>query len=175
MEAIYATDSEGGLSKQGTIPWVCKKDMKFFYDQTKHNVVVMGKNTYLSLGQNRPLKNRLNVVLTNNPEFFREDTKKFDNVLFIKNPDILHAILNKEYPDLFFFPFLKEDFKIFIIGGKDLYETYVPQCSTIWVTRLKNKYNCDLFFEYEFKQDKYNAEIVDDDNEITIIKYERRI
>ena len=174
MEAIYATDSQGGLSKQGTIPWTSKKDMKFFYEKTKNNVVVMGRKTYLSLDiKNRPLKNRLNVVLTTNPEFFRKDTKKFENVIFIKNMDILHAIFNKEYSDLFFFECLQKDFKIFIIGGKELYETYVPYCSTIWTTRLKKNYHCDLFFEYDFKESEYKSEIIDDDDEMTITRYSR--
>jgi dihydrofolate reductase len=30
MEAIYAIDSNYGLSKEGNIPWKCKKDMIFF-------------------------------------------------------------------------------------------------------------------------------------------------
>lgn len=38
-------------------------------NKTKKNVVIMGKNTYFSLPeQNRPLKNRLNIVLTNHPD-----------------------------------------------------------------------------------------------------------
>lgn len=66
MEAIYAVDLNNGLSKNEIIPWNSKKDLNFFLDKTKHNVVIMGKNTYFSLPC-RPLKNRLNVVLTSNP------------------------------------------------------------------------------------------------------------
>ena len=43
MEAIYAIDLKKGLSKDGVIPWKSKKDLKFFADKTKHNVVIMGK------------------------------------------------------------------------------------------------------------------------------------
>ena len=145
MEAIYAIDQANGLSKEGIIPWNCKKDMKFFYETTKNHVVVMGKNTYLSLPpKNRPLKERFNIVFTNNPEFFEEDTKKFENVWFTKDDGYLHAILNKETN--IFFPWLKIDYKIFIIGGKILYEKYISECKTIWVTQIKNNYNCDLVF-----------------------------
>ena len=34
---------------------------------------------------------------------------------------------------------------IFIIGGKQVYTRYLPICSTVWVSRLKNDYGCDLF------------------------------
>jgi dihydrofolate reductase len=43
MEAIYAIDLNNGLSKNGTIPWTCKKYMSFFMNKTKNNVVIMGK------------------------------------------------------------------------------------------------------------------------------------
>ena len=65
MESILAIDINNGLSKNGSIPWTSKKDMLFFYNQTKNNVVIMGKNTYFSIPkEKRPLKNRLNIVLT---------------------------------------------------------------------------------------------------------------
>ncbi len=165
MEAIYAVDESNGLSKEGSIPWKSKKDMKFFYETTKNHVVVMGKNTYLSL--HRPLKERFNIVFTNNPEFFEEDAKKFENVCFIKDDSYLHAILNKELP--IFFPWLKSDYKIFIIGGKILYEKYVPICKTIWVTQIKKNYNCDLFFAYEFNG--FQKEVIEEDDELKIMKY----
>lgn len=31
MEAILATDLNFGISKDGTIPWKSKKDMRFFF------------------------------------------------------------------------------------------------------------------------------------------------
>lgn len=168
MEAIYAIDEANGLSKEGSIPWKSKKDMKFFYKTTKNNVVVMGKNTYLSLPpKNRPLKERFNIVLTNNPEFFEEDTKKYENVLFTKDDEKLHAILNKELP--IFFGDLKSDYKIFIIGGKMLYEKYVPLCKIIWVTQIKKNYNCDLFFAHEFLG--FQKEVIEEDDELKIVKY----
>ena len=64
MKAIYAIDSKNGLSKNGVIPWKSKRDMSFFMNKTKNHIVIMGKNTYFSLPkENRPLKNRFNIVL----------------------------------------------------------------------------------------------------------------
>ena len=36
---------ENGISKNGAIPWKSKTDLNFFYNTTKGNVVIMGKNT----------------------------------------------------------------------------------------------------------------------------------
>jgi dihydrofolate reductase len=98
MEAILAIDSNNGISKDGYIPWKSKKDMTFFYNTTKNNVVIMGKNTYLSLPDNcKPLKNRLNIVLTSVPDIFaaNEMNKKYDNLLFTNN-DLIHEEIFKD-------------------------------------------------------------------------------
>ena len=142
--------------------------MKFFYDTTKNHVVVMGKNTYLSLPpKNRPLKERFNIVFTNNPDLFEEDTKKFENVYFTKDESFLHEILNKD--NSIFFPCVKSQYKIFIIGGKMLYEKYVPLCKTIWVTQIKKNYDCDLFFTHDLEG--FQKEVIGEDDELKIIKY----
>ena len=43
MEAILATDINFGISKDGIIPWKSKKDMRFFFNKTKNNVVIKFK------------------------------------------------------------------------------------------------------------------------------------
>jgi len=43
MEVIYAIDSMNGLSKKGVIHWKSKKDILFFINKTKNNIVIMGK------------------------------------------------------------------------------------------------------------------------------------
>jgi dihydrofolate reductase len=67
IEAIVAYDINRGISKNGSIPWNIKDDMKFFKNVTIKNVVIMGKNTFASLSYN-PLKDRLNIVITRKPE-----------------------------------------------------------------------------------------------------------
>jgi dihydrofolate reductase len=181
MEAIYAIDSNNGLSKYGVIPWHSKKDLKFFSDKTKYNVVVMGKNTFFSLPDNvRPLRNRLNIVLTSNPtqlshEFNKETS--YNKVIFTNNFNICDSILkNREnYKEMF--PYLSSNFKIYIIGGKNVYEQYIPLCETVWVTKLKKDYSCDLVFDYPLRDSKQfkEPEIIDEDDELTIYKYVKNI
>ena len=174
MEAIYATDINNGLSKDGVIPWKSKKDMNFFMNKTKYNVVIMGRKTFFSLPDNvRPLKNRLNVVLTSNPDQF-EDYKE---VIFTDDVNKYKSILNNKSNYREMFPYLNSDFKIFIIGGKNIYEQYIPLCETVWVTRIKKNYSCDLFFHYSLRDSKQfkEPEIIDEDDELTIYKYKNII
>jgi dihydrofolate reductase len=177
MEAILATNLHGGLSKDGQIPWKSKKDMRFFYQTTKNNIVIMGRNTYFSLPDNmRPLKNRLNIVLTKDPYKYMNDYKNIPGLVFTDDDNIhlyiqknrvkLHELYNKcGVP-------LSTDFTIFFIGGKQIYERYIPLCDTVWHTTIKGDYECDLFFNYDY-ENIFKAETVDEDDELKIVEWKK--
>jgi dihydrofolate reductase len=159
MEAIVATDINGGISKNGAIPWISKIDMKHFTDKTKGNICVMGRNTYLSLPDKfRPLPNRLNVVITNMPH-----TSVLPNLVYTNIDNLYSKIVNAMTNDN-----LQNKPKLFIIGGKQIYEQFISNCSIVWVTRIKKDYDCDLFFKYDFSE--YLSEIVYEDEELIIQK-----
>lgn len=147
MEAILAIDAKNGLAKDGDIPWESKKDMAFFVNKTKNQIVVMGRKTYDSLP--RPLINRINVVLTKTPQY-----SEHKNVIFTENIE----------------QFLSE--KIFIIGGKTIYEQFIPLCEKVWVTKFKKDFDCDLFFDYDFSD--FVASTYQETNELTITEYTQK-
>lgn len=158
LEAIYAVDANDGLAKNGVIPWQSKKDMKFFLSKTKGHVVVMGKHTYFSLPK-RPLRERINIVLTRDPDDQHEGhIGEHENVIFTN--DIDTAIK----------PFVER--KIFIIGGKNVYEQFLPLCAVVWVTRLKQDYKCDTQLVVRYTDD---GELIDEDDELVIRKYSKQI
>lgn len=186
LEAILAIDINNGLSKDNKIPWKCASDMTFFYNQTKGNIVIMGKNTYFSLPEKkRPLKDRLNIILTKNPQYYifgNNNINQLNNLLFTNNIDIYKEILNNKerYNELF--PFLKKDFKIFIIGGNEIYSIYFPLCSNIWISHIKGNYDCDLFLNNNIinklennNNFEYKKEIHYEDEKLQIIKYQKEL
>jgi dihydrofolate reductase len=176
MESIYAIDLKNGLSKHGMIPWKSKKDLKFFANKTKNSVVIMGRNTYFSLPDNvRPLKNRLNIVLTSKPEQFLDLEDGIENVIFTNNDKIHNSILNYREKYLKNYPFLSSEFKIFFIGGKKVYEQYIPLCEKIWVTQIKKDYACDLFMDNPFRDSKQFKEpqLIEEDEELKILLYDK--
>jgi dihydrofolate reductase len=174
MEAIYAVDLKYGLSKLGQIPWHSKKDLKFFMNITKNNVVIMGRKTYFSLPK-RPLKDRVNIILTSSPnEFVLHGDVDLTNVIFTNNDKIYNSILNNREKYLKSFSCLTTNFKIFIIGGKQIYEKFIPLCKQVWVTQIKKDYSCDLFLEYDYSKE-FKEELVEEDDELKIVKYEKSI
>ena len=174
MEAIIAIDTKNGLSKGNKIPWNCEKDIKFFNNTTINNVVIMGKNTYFNLPDRiKPLKNRLNIVLTSQPNLYLEDTTTNNEVIFTNNENIYKTILNNREKIRGSFPFLSRNFKIFIIGGKKIYEKYIPLCQTVWISHIKNDYSCDLFIEYDFEKEFKEVRTSEDDD-FKISKYVKK-
>jgi dihydrofolate reductase len=144
-------------------------------NNTVNNVVIMGKNTYFSLPNNvRPLKNRLNIVLTNNHELLLNENSN-NNVIFTNYDNIYNylisnrEIINKTYT------YLNENFKIFFIGGKKIYEQFIPLCNKVWVTQIKKDYFCDLFLNYDFLKDFKEPKIIDEDQELKIVLYEKML
>lgn len=173
MEAIVAVDLHNGISKNGVIPWTSKKDMTHFYKKTTGNIVIMGKNTFFSIPEERrPLKNRLNIVLTSQPHLYENNNNP--TVIFTNDDSVYIDILNSRENYRNMYPFLHENFKVFVIGGKQIYEKLIPSCDIIWLTQIKMDYNCDLFLKnvYNFNNKMMVTEI-DNDDELVIYKYER--
>lgn len=155
IEAIVAFDENKGIAKEGILPWTIKEEMDFFKTTTLGHIVVMGLNTFLSIPEkHRPLKDRLNIVLTSRYSYYSDLYKdKSNNIIFTDNQYFYHQILS--CPEIYLekYKYLNKNnqtvenknFKIFIIGGKQIYMRYLPICSTVWVSQIKGNYNCDLF------------------------------
>lgn len=154
VEAILAVDLNNGLAKEGIIPWKSKKDLQFFKDKTTNNVVIMGSKTLLSLPKSQPLKNRINIVLTNNDKYSKI-YEKYDNIFFVNEINVVNMLEN-----------LYKNKTIFIIGGNQVYNMLLPYCSKIWLTTIKSNYDCDLCFNYDISI--YTKEVVYEDEELEI-------
>jgi dihydrofolate reductase len=67
---------------------------------------------------------------------------------------------------------LSREFKIFFIGGKTIYEQFIPLCDTVWITQIKGDYECDLFIDYDYSK-QFKGAILEEDNELIITEYKR--
>lgn len=126
MRAIFHTDREWGIGKKNDLMFSLPKDMKFFRETTKGKVVVMGLNTLKSFPNGKPLKNRINIVLS--PDKVDED------VITVHNLDELFEEL-KKYP--------ADD--VFVIGGASVYKTLIPYCTEVLVTKVDATGGAEVF------------------------------
>jgi len=138
-----------GIGLNNKIPWYLKNDLNNFQqitsktdkDYTK-NMVVMGRKTWESIPhEHRPLKNRINIVLTRNKNVKLKHSIENNKDTFVKH----------DFNEILEVAKLNENFKIsniFIIGGEILYKLALEtnQISKIFVTEIYEEYECDTFF-----------------------------
>jgi dihydrofolate reductase len=129
MKAIVAVDLNWGIGCKGKLLQRIPEDMKFFKEMTIGKVVVMGRETFESLPNQEPLKNRTNFVLSRNKSFNNE------KVIICRSLDELFRKLEKHNSD-----------DVFVIGGESIYTQLLPYCTEAYVTKIENTYNADKYF-----------------------------
>nr|AIA14641.1 Dihydrofolate reductase [uncultured bacterium] len=129
IKFIAAIDDKRGIAKAGKIPWDVPSDRKYFREHVKPGPVVMGWNTFESNGQ-KPYGDGKNTVITRRDESAPGVAVVHDLEAFFKNLD--------------------ED--IWVAGGGQVFTAALPYATTLYVTRVKGDYNCDVFFP-EFEND----------------------
>lgn len=65
---IAAVSSNGFIGAGGRLPWSIPSDLDFFKKQTLNTFIIMGRNTYESIG--KALPGRVNIVITKNYKSF---------------------------------------------------------------------------------------------------------
>lgn len=133
IKAILACDEKGGIGKDNTMPWPHNsEDMKWFVDNTRGQVVVMGSGTWNSAGMPKPLPNRVNIVVTTDPE-----KHNIPRELFTTFGDTVCSDI--QFTDKLY----KED--VFIIGGANVIEQTLGIIEEFYITRIPGDYDCDRF------------------------------
>ncbi len=136
--AIVCVDSVFGIGKNNTIPWKLKEEMKFFKSMTEHKTIVMGRNTYESIG--KPLPNRINIVVSS--------TLKQSNTenLFIV-PNIIECMILIE-------TIIKPLTDVFIIGGSKIYKQFIQLkiVNNIYLNQINNYYDCDIHYDHSLHE-----------------------
>lgn len=130
MKTIVAVDNNWGIGKDGCLLCSIPGDLKYFKEKTLGKVVVMGRTTYESLPGKKPLKDRINIVLSRNQDFQPE------GCIICRSMGELFKVLEN---------YNMED--VFIIGGEDIYRQFSPYCSGHLVTKIDADFEADKHFE----------------------------
>lgn len=136
---IVATDLKGGMGLNGKLPWHLPGDMKFFQKTTIHsdniqfrNMAVMGRVTWESIPEkSRPLKGRMNVIITRNKDYLAPE-----GVKVVHSIDEAVKAADDRVAD------------IFVIGGAKVFDQFMKKrkIDGIYLTRIKKEYKCDTLF-----------------------------
>ena len=125
FELIFASDVNGVIGNNNTIPWYVPEDLSYFRKITTYGIVVMGRKTFESL-PNGFLKNRINIVITNNYKNYNN----IDNTLIFTDIINVFTIIENIQKET--------NKKVFIIGGSMIYRIFYNFCNVIYHTIVYN-------------------------------------
>jgi len=127
LSIIVAVDEKRAIGKNNQLLWHIPEDMKHFKELTTGHAVVMGENTYRSIG--RPLPNRINIVLSLAPDFAPE------GCFVVRSIEEALDIAEEH-----------ESEEIFIIGGASIYKQFLPLVDRLYLTQVAGVHEADTFF-----------------------------
>lgn len=126
ISLIVAHDPNRVIGKDNKMPWHIRDDLKYFKKQTLGKAIVMGRNTFESIG--KPLPGRLNVVVTRN-ENYKQDGASIVHTI----PEAIE--IAKNYHD-----------EVMIIGGEQIFRSTLPYANRLYVTFVQQMFDGDTFF-----------------------------
>lgn len=126
LNIIVAVANNGAIGEKGNLLWHISEDLRYFKATTSGCSVLMGRKTWESLPF-KPLKDRRNIVITNNEDYEAAGAEIFTSI---------QAALAS----------CRGDEKLFCIGGGKIYEQFLPFCNRIYLTKVYADFEADTFF-----------------------------
>jgi len=134
LTLIAAMSENRVIGKDNDLIWHMPTDMKRFMQLTTGHHVIMGRNTFESMGK-KLLPRRTNIVVT------RQKNYEAKGCIVVHE---LEAAISKA----------EGDSQPFIIGGAKLYESALPYAHTIELTVIHHQFEGDTFFP-EFNKSEW--------------------
>ncbi len=125
LSLVVAASSNNVIGRDGGLPWHLPDDLRQFKRLTMGKAVIMGRNTYESIG--RPLPDRRNIVMTRNADYVADGCDVVSSV-----SEAIDAVEGAE--------------EAMIIGGGQVYRDFLPLADRIYLTRVQAEVEGDTYF-----------------------------
>ncbi|MFZ6691100.1 dihydrofolate reductase [Undibacterium sp. SXout20W] len=124
ISIIVAFDLQRGIGINNKLPWHLPEDLGHFKKMTSGHPIIMGRNTFESIG--RALPNRRNIVVTRNSNWHH------DGVETVNSLQQARSLVNEQ--------------DAFIIGGAQIYQQSLAFADRLVITEIQEQFACDAFF-----------------------------
>jgi dihydrofolate reductase len=126
MELIVAVYDDWGIGRDGTQPIALKADRKFFREETRGAMVIVGRRTIEDFPGKKPLPGRVNVALS-------RSGAEIPGFTVCTSPAEA-AELAKNAP------------RAMVIGGGSIYRQMLPLCDKAYITKVHVTPESDTYF-----------------------------
>lgn len=129
---ILAANQQGVIGNANQLPWHLPADLRRFKELTLHKAIIMGSNTWRSLGRALPMRH--NIVLSRtlnnlNVEALPADTK----ISLVRNLQAAYKLAGTE---------------VMIIGGANIYRQALEDVDKILLTEVDLEVAGDAYMPY---------------------------
>ena len=160
MNLIVAVDNNWAIGSKNELLIRIPNDHKHFREETTGKVVVLGRKTLETFPQGMPLKNRINIILSKDPNYQ------------VKDAIVVHSVEEAMQECK------KHKGEVFVIGGESIYRAMLPYCNIAYVTRTDHVSEADTWFQDLEKDPDWQKTAETDeqtyfDLEYVFAKYER--
>jgi len=124
---IAAIGNNNELGKGNDLIWHLPADLKRFKKRTTGHAIIMGRNTFESIG--KPLPNRRSIIITRNTSYQKEGCEIVHSL-----EDAIELIASQE--------------DAFIIGGAQIYKEAMEKnvVDQLDITKVHQDFDADVFF-----------------------------
>lgn len=157
ITVIAAIAKNGVIGRSnGEMPWHVKEEFQHFKNTTLGYPLIMGRKSFDALG--KPLKGRLNIVLTKNPDY---------------NPGFSEVVVFSEMEKALEYCKAACYNRAFIIGGGKIFKEYIPLADEMILSFLNFDAAGDVFFP-EIDENIWEVASVDKRNEFDIKYFKKK-
>lgn len=172
FHAIAAMSENRVIGDHGKIPWHLPDDFRWFKHKTMGGTLIMGRKTFESIG--KPLPGRKTIVLT-------KQQISIPGVEIYSDADLLiqtlmkHLSAQPELGEHIRFPTEQEPpspIIPWICGGAEIYQRFLPECRTLYLTRVKRSVDGDALFP-QFEDQFELEQIIHETDEFRVERWFR--
>ena len=122
---IAALANNRVIGRENRLPWRLSADLRHFKSLTMGKPIIMGRNTYESIG--KPLPGRSNIVLTRDAQYRAPGCRVVHSLEHALEAAAGHA-------------------EVMVIGGAELYRQTIDAAQRLYLTRVKADVEGDAVF-----------------------------
>jgi dihydrofolate reductase len=161
---VVAVAENNVIGRNGALPWHLKSELGHFRRLTLNHPVLMGRNTYLSIG--KPMKDRTNIVLT------RKAGEAAPGLIWAGSLEQGLALARVDAEQ-------RGVGEIMVIGGNDVFARALPIADRLEFTRVHASPEGDVVFppldlaHWKETRREPHRRAPGDDHDFTVLSYER--
>lgn len=126
ISLIVAHDPNRVIGFENKMPWHIPGDLAYFKKTTMDKAIVMGRNTFESIG--RVLPGRKNIIVSRNPDYKIEGAEVVT--------DLVEAIeIASAHHE-----------EVMVIGGEQIFRAVLPDADRLYITFIQQSFEGDTYF-----------------------------